>query len=67
MMSALVILPEMLWIPHPKSDMRAASEAPTRAKNHTHLRLLLSIHHGGDGNSEVGDGAPEIYEIIFSA
>lgn len=32
-----------------------------------HLRVLLGVHHSRNGNTEVGDWAPEVYNTAISA
>lgn len=39
--------------------MKAQFEG-TEGSGSVHLRVLLGVHHGSDGDTEVGDWAPEV-------
>lgn len=65
-MRAPVIVPEMLvgvsvcvcvW--GRMGAVKAQIEG-TEGSGSVHLRVLLGVHHGSDGDTEVGDRAPEV-------
>lgn len=65
-MRAPVIVPEMLVGVNGvrnKIGQGRRNEAPwgvIEGKKSVHFRVLLGVHHSSDGDTEVGDRAPEV-------
>lgn len=50
-----------------KKREQANSDAIEPVVSNVHLRILLCVHHSRNGNTKVGDRAPEVWDTTLSA
>lgn len=59
---------DVLWVSSRRSGTWLGNiEGRETAAWNVHLRVLLCVHHSCNGNTEVGDGAPEVCTMALLA